>query len=98
MIYTQTYAELGCPKHLKAVGMITVEVDPTNASGYGLTYERTFEILKEEFDKRYQGMFLLRARVKILPGNAHPTYNRICMRLTGDLYELWEGPNDPRTP
>jgi hypothetical protein len=83
MLLTQSYADLGFPKTLWPVGVYFDEAELTNNGGYGLNYATHVMALSE----RSVGKIVLNARFECVSGTAHPSYGRIRVRVTGDLYE-----------
>ena len=86
VIFTQTMRDLGHPPWIP-YGAYIIDVEPTDAQGFGVNNEFLLQAAVEEFHKKESThAVLVSAKIEILPGDAHPSYCRRRMRITGDLY------------
>jgi len=82
VILTQTYRDIGSPSDYIPVGVYVDEVDLTNGQGHGLDYNA--HII--ELQKRADCKLILNAVFTSLRTNAHASYGRLRIRVTGDSY------------
>lgn len=91
MIFTQNLVELGLPQSWQPIGAWAELVDgPTGPSGYGTggyaaVIEKATKMLVERFGATVR---LVNANFESRPGNAHPSYERLALFITGDLYRV----------
>jgi hypothetical protein len=88
MILTQTIGDLGFPP-AKVVGAIMFEVEgPTDTQGYGMGgVEGAMDEANQFVERKYGTEALLaNAKFERVTASAHPSYGRVRIRVTGDLY------------
>jgi hypothetical protein len=96
MILTQSYRDLGTNPAWLPVGVYTDELDITDANGNGLSFPQHVQALEE----RAKDFVVLNAKFEAKPSKrAHPSYDRINVRVVGDLYvRLRKGENEQDVP
>ena len=94
MIFTQSYVDLGLPNSWIPIGAFAAHVDgETNKTGHGVGgYQAVLQKATAMIIDMYGGkenefkVCLLNAKFEQREGNAHPSYGRYALFITGDLY------------
>lgn len=85
MILTQAFIEVGV-EGMEPVGTYYDEVSLATAPGYGLNKEAHMVELQKRAEAK--GAFVVAAIYESEPAPfSHPSYNRIVVSVTGDLYK-----------
>lgn len=91
MFLTQDEQQLKLSDNWETVGMYCETVDgKVGHGGYGEGgYQGVIEnATKELYAKHGPNVIVINTKVQVMPGNAHPSYNRRALMITGDIYRI----------